>query len=56
MIKQAFEKALNNMRELAEMVNQANTESFGILNQRMTESMAELQGLVAKVDSSKSAK
>jgi hypothetical protein len=44
------------MRELAEMVNQANSESFGILNQRVNESMAELQGVVAKVDPSKGGK
>jgi phasin family protein len=56
LVKQAFEKALNNMRELAEMVNKANTEAFAILNQRMNESMAELQGVVAKVESAKESK
>ncbi len=46
--KQAFEKALANMRELAEMINKANTDAFAVINKRVAESLEELKGLVAK--------
>lgn len=46
--KEAFEKALANARELAELVNKSNTEAFAVINQRVNESMEELKALVAK--------
>ena len=46
--RKAFEQALANMRELAEMVSKSNTEAFAIINKRVTESLQELKGLVAK--------
>jgi phasin family protein len=46
--KQAFEKALANMRELAEMINKANAEALAIINKRVTESLEELKGLITK--------
>lgn len=48
LIKQAFEKAVGNMRELAELVNKANQEAFNVINQRLNESMEELKTLVNK--------
>lgn len=48
LIKAAFEKALANMRELAEMVNQSNTEAFEIINKRVAESLEELRALQSK--------
>jgi phasin family protein len=46
--RKAFEQALSNMRELAEMVSKSNTEAFAIINKRVTESLQELKSLVAK--------
>ncbi len=45
--RKAFEHALANMRELAEMVSKSNTEAFAIINKRVTESLQELKGLVS---------
>ena len=45
--RKAFEQALSNMRELAEMVSKSNTEAFAIINKRVTESLQELKSLVA---------
>ena len=47
LVRKAFEQALANMRELAEMVSKSNTETFAIINKRVTESLQELKGLVA---------
>ncbi|MDG4549564.1 MAG: phasin family protein [Candidatus Contendobacter sp.] len=44
--RKAFEQALANMRELAEMVSKSNTEAFAIINKRVTESLQELKSLV----------
>lgn len=44
--REAFEKALANMRELAEMVGKSNTETFDVINSRFKESLQELSGLV----------
>ncbi|HXH03141.1 MAG TPA: TIGR01841 family phasin [Candidatus Competibacteraceae bacterium] len=48
LFKQAFEKALANMKELAELVNKANMDAFAVINQRLNESLEELKGYVAK--------
>lgn len=53
LVKQTFEKAMNNMRELAEIVSEANTETFAILNQRVTENIEELKALMPQQDSKK---
>ena len=45
--RKAFEQALANMRELAEMVSKSNTEAFAIINKRVTESLQELKSVVA---------
>ena len=46
--KTAFEKALANMRELAELTTKANTEAFDIINKRVVESLDELKATAAK--------
>jgi phasin family protein len=46
--RKAFEQALANARELAEMVSKSNTEAFAIINKRVTDSLQELKSLVAK--------
>ena len=48
LVRTAFEHALANARELAEMVSKSNTEAFAIINKRVTESLQELKGIVAK--------
>lgn len=48
LVKQAFEKALANMRELAEMVNKSNAEAFAVINKRFSESLVELKSLAPK--------
>ncbi len=45
--KQAFEKVLGNMRELAEIVSKSNSEAFTVINQRMTENLEEFKSLMA---------
>jgi phasin family protein len=44
--RKAFEQALANMRELAEMVNKSNTEAFAIINKRVNDGLQELKALV----------
>ncbi len=46
--KDAFERALSNGRELAEMVAKANTEAFDLLNKRFTQSLDEARELFQK--------
>ena len=46
LVQQAFEKALANMRELAEMFSKTNTEAFDLINKRFTESLEELKNLL----------
>jgi len=41
--KDAFERTLANMRELAEMIAKANSEAFDLLNRRFSQSMDELR-------------
>ena len=45
--RKAFEQALANARELAEIVSKSNTEAFAIINKRVTDSLQELKSLVA---------
>lgn len=40
--KQAFEQAITNMRELAEMATKSQTEAFSVIQKRMQERMDEL--------------
>ncbi len=46
LVKDAMEKALTNMRELAEMVGKSNTEAFEVINNRVHESLNELKGMM----------
>jgi len=41
--REAFERAVANMRELAEMVSKSNTEAFEVINKRFNESLEELR-------------
>lgn len=46
--KEAFKRAIANMRELAEMVAKSQGEAFDVINKRVTDSLDELKGLMAK--------
>ena len=48
-MKTALETAIKNMREIAEMMAKANTEAYEHINKRVTESMEEIQGVMAKM-------
>jgi phasin family protein len=45
LIKPALEKVLTNAREIAEMLQQSNTETFEIVKKRFEESLSELKSL-----------
>ncbi len=47
LVKVAFEKALANMKELAEMVAKSNTEASEIVAKRVSESLDEVKSLIA---------
>jgi len=46
--KQAFEKALSNMKELVEMVARSNSDAAELLSKRVSESLDELKAAVQK--------
>lgn len=46
--KQAFEKILSSMRELAEMMSKSNTEAAEVIQQRISDSLDELKVLAGK--------
>ncbi len=48
LLKEAFQRAIGNMRELAEMVSKSQTEAFDVINKRVTDSLDEIKTLVAK--------
>ena len=49
--KEAFEKALANMREIAEMAAKANNEAADVINSRVSESIDEIKDLLSKAAS-----
>jgi phasin family protein len=48
MMKEAFTRAIGNMRELAEMVTKSQGEAFDVINKRVTDSLDEVKTLIAK--------
>jgi phasin family protein len=48
LVKAAFEKALSNMKELAELVAKSNTEAANVISSRVSESLEELKSALAK--------
>lgn len=48
MLKGAYERAVGNMREVAELIQKSNGEALSVLNQRFTEAMDEVKTMVAK--------
>lgn len=51
--KDAFERSLSNMRELAEMIANANSEAFDLLNKRFTQNLDEVRDAFLKGASGK---
>ncbi len=48
MLKAAYERAVSNMREVADLIQKSNTEALSLLNQRFTEAMDEVKAMGAK--------
>lgn len=48
MLKTAYEKAVGNMKEVADLIQKSNQEALGLLNRRFTEAMDEVKSLVVK--------
>ena len=48
MLKSAYERAVGNMREVADLIQKSNSEALSLLNQRFTEAMDEVKGMTAK--------
>ena len=48
MLKSAYERAVGNMREVADLIQKSNTEALSLLNQRFTEAMDEVKTMMAK--------
>ncbi|HYZ32061.1 MAG TPA: phasin family protein [Crenalkalicoccus sp.] len=48
LLKQAYEKAVRNIRELADLITKSNEEALALLNRRFAEAMDEVKALVQK--------
>ncbi|WP_338664281.1 TIGR01841 family phasin [Pararoseomonas sp. SCSIO 73927] len=48
MLKSSYEKAVTNMKELADLIQKSNSEALTVLNRRFSDAMDEVRGLVAK--------
>lgn len=48
MMKGAYEKAVGNLRELADLIQKSNAEAVQVLNRRFTEAMDEVRALAAQ--------
>ena len=48
MLKSAYERAVGNMREVADLIQKSNTEALSLLNQRFTAAMDEVKAMTAK--------
>lgn len=48
LVKQAYERAVAHMRELAELIQRSNGEALSMLNQRFTEAMDEVKTMAQK--------
>ena len=48
LLKKAYERAVSNTKEMSDLIQRANGEAVGQLNQRFTEAMEEMKALMAK--------
>ena len=49
-LRSGYERAVGNMREIADLIQKSNTEALGLLNRRFSEAMDEVRGMVSKKD------
>ena len=47
-VKTAFEQAISNYREMVEMASKSNAEAMAVMSKRVSESLDELKGVLAK--------
>ena len=47
LLKRSYEQAVTNMRELGELIQKSNGEALKLLNQRFTEALDEVRGMMA---------
>ncbi len=52
LIKQAYERAVSHMKELADLIQRSNGEALGMLNQRFAEAMDEVKAIAQKAGKS----
>ena len=52
LIKQSYERAVNHVKELADLIQRSNGEALNMLHQRFSEAMDEVRALAAKGGSS----
>ena len=48
MLKQAYQRAIANMKELSDLIQQSNTEALQLINKRFAEAMDEVKALTQK--------
>lgn len=48
LLKRAYERAVANTKELSDLIQHANSEALGLLNQRFSETMDEVKALMEK--------
>ena len=48
LLKQAYERAVANMRELSDLIQRSNGEALSLLNQRFSEAMDEMKSLAQR--------
>jgi phasin family protein len=48
LLKQAYERAVSNMKELGDLIQQSNAEAVNLLNARFVEAMDEVKALADK--------
>lgn len=48
LIKQAYEEAVSNMKELGDLMQRANNEAIQLLSQRFTEAMDDIKAVMSK--------
>lgn len=49
LVRDAFERAIANTRELAEMGAKSNSEALDLINKRISESLTEIKGMIAEL-------
>ena len=47
-LKNSYERAVGNMREIAELIQKSNSEALSLLNHRFTEAMDEVKAMATK--------